>query len=226
MNEILVKNIKKTLHTDNIIILTINYDDYLEYVPVLFTSLSKEESLRSERIIKTSDRQKYIIRKAILREILSLYFTTDKQDISYDKNPFGKPYCIRPSICRFNLSHSKDVVTYIISDKYEVGIDIEYKGKERSFVEIAKTCFTKDESYQVEISENKSAVFYKIWTAKEAVLKADGIGLMGGIKSINVADIIKQNETIVNFRKSIYLINNIDYTGKYTISYAYRVKPI
>lgn len=215
-------NTKKLWSTGNILVVLINYTDYIYHIPFLVNSLSEEEKFRSVSIVNETDRLNYIIRRAILKQIICRYFSIDLHDIKFDKATLGKPYCIKPSLCRFNIAHSKNNVAFIISDKYEVGIDIEYKNKKRSFEELAKACFTEDEYHQVINSDEKNKAFYKIWTAKEALLKADGIGLSGGIRSVNVADIVLKNKVEVKYRHSLYKIKSLDYRGEYAISFAYR----
>lgn len=74
------------------------------------------------------------------------------------------------SALHFNISHSNNAVAAVISDR-EVGIDIEKVGKLRE--RILQKCFSVRERELVTSPE----AFYRLWTLKEAYLKALGTGI-------------------------------------------------
>ncbi|WP_395626824.1 4'-phosphopantetheinyl transferase family protein [Daejeonella sp.] len=75
----------------------------------------------------------------------------------------------------FNISHSGDHVVCAFSTKSKIGIDLE-KIKPISISDF-KNQFHEDEWDHIMTSENNYLWFYYYWTAKEAVIKADGRGL-------------------------------------------------
>ena len=72
----------------------------------------------------------------------------------------------------FNISHSGDYVIIVTADG-EVGADIE-KTKPYSDA-VAARCFTPREYEWMRLEGNDEA-FYRLWTAKESVMKASGLG--------------------------------------------------
>jgi len=74
----------------------------------------------------------------------------------------------------FNISHSKEYVALAIASK-PVGVDVEQiRPYQKELID-----FFSNEPIRDEES------FFRVWTMKEAILKADGVGLNGNIKSIS-----------------------------------------
>ena len=78
---------------------------------------------------------------------------------------------LKPDIW-FNVAHSKDVIVFTMA-KRPVGIDIEYLREAKTKL----IPYAFDDSQQKAIHENDD--FFKYWTLKEAIGKAQGDGLSG-----------------------------------------------
>lgn len=91
----------------------------------------------------------------------------------------GKPY-LANSTLQFNFSHSPHWFALSWRVGHEpVGVDIEDLGRRPSFAALAERYFHPAEKAQwlaAEASES-AATWLQIWTRKEAVLKAHGLGL-------------------------------------------------
>lgn len=92
-------------------------------------------------------------------------------DLAY--SPEAKPYL--PNGPEFNISHSGNRVVCALSRNGRIGIDIEYI-KPLSFDDF-QTQFTEREWLNIRNSPDPVASFYRFWTAKESLIKADGRGL-------------------------------------------------
>ncbi len=92
----------------------------------------------------------------------------------------------------FNLSHSGDFVILGVSE-HIVGVDIEriapYDRR------VAARCYTQDELLWLESQENDSA-FYKLWTAKESIMKATGQGFRMPPESFSVLPVADGAHTV------------------------------
>lgn len=98
---------------------------------------------------------------------------------SYTK--YGKPII---NNLFFNISHTGSTVVCAIHHQKPIGIDIELK--RNISVTNFKNCFTDKEWYTLKHSCNKELLFYNLWTRKEAVIKAAGIGLQVPLNSFDV----------------------------------------
>lgn len=94
---------------------------------------------------------------------------------------YGKVY--------FSLSHAGDYVAVAISDK-PVGIDIEEIADKENNSSIAKRFYTDGERQMIKnCPEGECEAFFRIWTLKEAFIKAVGVGLSLGIDTFGVETI-------------------------------------
>ena len=98
-------------------------------------------------------------------------------------NEYGKPYAENGPY--FSLAHSGDYVVLAVSDKHEVGCDIEQL-RDCEFLRMGKIVFTDSELSELESSEDKRDKFFEFWTKKEAFIKCIGEGFHYPVKSLDL----------------------------------------
>jgi 4'-phosphopantetheinyl transferase len=121
---------------------------------------------RVHRLKARKDKVRCLVGGLLLRSVCGV---TDDGKLRYGAH--GKPYLKRDGVF-FSLSHSGDYVILAVSGS-ENGADIE-KVKPRAFA-AAKRCFTAGELDWLRLNDTDEA-FFILWTAKEAVMKAAGMG--------------------------------------------------
>lgn len=146
--------------------------------------LSPDEQMRVERFRFVQHQQRSLLSRGILRALLGRYLNADPAGLEFDYETHGKPVlrlCPGWPKIQFNLAHSQDVVVYAITVDSPVGIDVEYQRVISDVTEIAQRFFSKSEQQALQTlsSEARKTAFFHYWTAKEAVLKATGQGLIG-----------------------------------------------
>lgn len=104
---------------------------------------------------------------------LSFYLNKNPKDIVLKRNENGKPYV---DGLFFSVSHSQDKIVQAFTTDDEIGIDLEYRQVDRPYLRLAKRYFHEHEyDALVKLSDQQSlSLFYNLWTAKEAVCKAQG----------------------------------------------------
>jgi 4'-phosphopantetheinyl transferase len=149
-----------------------------------YNKLSQKEKEKAMKLRLERDRNRYIISHGVLRSLLAMYMNEEEDTLDFRISKYGKPSL--PSLddhrnIHFNLSHSKDSFCFIFSPKSEVGIDIEFIQPYFEWRSLAKDFFNIDENNYLNSfdAEYQTREFYRLWTRKEAVLKAAGIGLSG-----------------------------------------------
>ena len=102
------------------------------------------------------------------------------------RSEHGKPYAPDLDGIEFNLSHSGRHALIAIARDQAIGIDIEAQGRRRSINDIAERFFAPAESRALRAlpEESRDAAFLRLWTGKEAVLKALGEGLSFGLDRV------------------------------------------
>jgi 4'-phosphopantetheinyl transferase len=98
--------------------------------------------------------------------------------------PQDKPYF--PAGPHFNISHSGNRVVCLLGAEGRVGIDIEAITP-ISFGDF-QTQFTPKEWIAIQDSPDPITAFYRFWTAKESLIKADGRGLQIPLLDLDVTE--------------------------------------
>lgn len=149
-------------------------------------SLSPYEYEKACRFKTLPLRQRYIRAHDGLRRILSGYVGMPAASLPFTFNAFGKPALDIAHAPHFNLSHSCDKAVIAVSQQ-GVGIDIEEIKPDPPY-EIASSFLSGEEEallMAAGLSERK-ALFYRLWTAKEAVSKGIGLGLLLDFRKIAI----------------------------------------
>ena len=159
-------------------------------VEALRRTLSAEERHREERFRFQADRVRYTAAHGLLREILARYLGVPAIALEFVQGEHGKPALIAPRCAgrlRFNLSHSEDLALVAVALDREVGVDLESLVQQVEAVEIASQFFAAREALALgRISADRRGVaFLRMWTRKEALSKAIGIGLAAGAPTLN-----------------------------------------
>jgi 4'-phosphopantetheinyl transferase len=149
--------------------------------------LSSDERQRAERLHFPDHRRRSTVASATRRLLLAPYLKMPPEEIPFSLGPHGKPF-IADSNWHFNLSHSNDLALMAICEGFEVGIDIEY-WRSRINIDglVNRVCSAREEQEFLQLpSSQHIASFYKVWTCKEAFVKAIGKGMLYGLSDIEV----------------------------------------
>lgn len=143
-------------------------------------TLAPEERQRAERFAFERDRHHFIAGRGILRQILSEYLHLPPAQLQFAYSPRGKPSLLNPStpLC-FNLSHSQGLALVAFALDREVGVDLE-GDRPIEALQLAKRFFSPQEYTALSNlpPHRQQTTFFKLWTCKEAYLKATGTGLV------------------------------------------------
>lgn len=138
----------------------------------------------------------------------------DALKIDIKKNAYGKPYLAYHPDIYFNLSHTLGYVACAIS-RTEVGIDVE---KVRPYRKVAasKVC-TPLEQALITQSKDPNEMFFRLWTLKESIVKAEGTGINQSLKQfefyLDSKEILRLKQTNLK-----YHFNQIIIEGQYILS--------
>lgn len=142
--------------------------------------LNETEQARAKRFVRDRDRCRYVWARGNLRRILADYVGDNPQSLAFDYGDRGKPYLVETSV-QFNLSHSGDWVVYGVTCDRAIGVDIEEIQPPKDWLALAERFFCPAEVAQLRSLPiaQQTVAFFKLWTRKEACLKATGEGLQG-----------------------------------------------
>lgn len=146
----------------------VEYDEFMDF-------LSPEKQMQINKFRFDIDKKLGLFSDLLVRYIACKLLNLSNNELLFNKNAYGKPYLLGFPDFQFNISHTRNAIAIAISQK-EVGVDIE-KIKTAD-LKIAERFFTKCElDYILSEKTQKEALFYEIWTKKEAYIKWIGKGL-------------------------------------------------
>lgn len=140
--------------------------------------LNPEERTRANRFYFSRHKRRFTTARATMRIILARYLNQNPEQLQFSYNPQGKPELASSQKIQFNLSHSGDLALLAVGKKFPMGVDIEMYSP-RSYEGIARNLFSPQEldEFLKTPPAMKPALFFHIWSQKEAFIKACGMGL-------------------------------------------------
>ncbi|MGN6568981.1 MAG: 4'-phosphopantetheinyl transferase family protein [Flavipsychrobacter sp.] len=142
----------------------------------------------------------------VMQQLGITNYTPD--DIKYDEH--NRPYTDHE--VDFNISHAGDIAVCGGVTGSRIGVDIENL-KPINIADVSEV-FSEDEWNIITNSAEPIMTVYKLWTRKEAVLKAAGKGMLGEPSTVNVS------EDIVPYEDRVYNLYSVNVKGDYIISIA------
>ncbi len=123
---------------------------------------------------------------AAVHQLLSVYIGCAVEDLHIHSDKYGKPFIKSTAELEFNVSHSDNGLVIALARGIKLGVDIEHIGKPRAVLRLAARFFCKSEYHALAklpaCEQQKS--FLRLWTCKEAILKALGRGLAFGLDRV------------------------------------------
>lgn len=158
--------------------------------------LSADESARA-LILPHPARNRFISSRVILRTLLANYLEISPRKIKFSYGSNGKPVIATEGRgLHFNMAHSGALALVAVSKNFFLGVDVEERRHSDDLIQVAKYFFSKNEFVSLKASPacQRSSLFFRYWTAKEAFIKAYGGKVCdSSLKRLNVCCNSKQN---------------------------------
>lgn len=163
--------------------------------------LSQEELTRMSSYRFKQDATKFAARRYFVKMITAKFLKLDSKQIMFDYSKSGKPF-LPGRIEKINWSHSKDLIAVTFSCKNEIGVDIEFIDPGEKQVNLWQKVVNR------QIADKNPLIFYRYWTAREALAKLWGSGLQEEIFKLEF-DCDNLGNLILRNNKTIKLIQKI-----------------
>jgi phosphopantetheine--protein transferase-like protein len=155
---------------------------YERYSSIL--SENEQQRFLTQRLPK--GQLQFLLTRIVLRHLFSVYH--DGYHPGYWR--FGKSETGRPQVDRaqssleFNLTHTGNILLIAVANSGSPGVDAERLGRFVDVSAIASRYFSSTEAQQMleAAPELKNELFLRMWTLKEAAVKATGLGLSRALK--------------------------------------------
>lgn len=153
--------------------------------------LSTEEAQRYARFHFEKDRRQFLLTRALVRDVLSRYVAVEPSRLVFTRNEYGKPALAEPAACPvvFSLSHTKGLSVCAVASAQMIGVDVERLDRTNCHPDVANRFFAPSEAAYLEglDGDQRRLEFLRLWTLKEAYVKARGKGLSIPLNSFAVA---------------------------------------
>ena len=155
-------------------------------------TLSADELERANRFKFDLHRNRYIAGRGLLRSVLARYLEIAANALQFTYSVHQKPE-LTPATnsagLHFNLAHTGDLALIAVANSGPLGVDVEEVRVVRDVGDLVARFFSQRENelFQQLAPEKKSAAFFNLWTRKEALLKATGEGITGGLNRVEVS---------------------------------------
>lgn len=161
-------------------------------IAALTQTLSPDEFARADRFRRPRDRDRFIVARGLLRSLLGRYAGLAPAALRFEYHcECGDPGCAtewrKPTLAaatggawlHFNVAHSGDLALYALARDCTVGVDLEWHDPAPDPATLAPIVLAPNEWVALRAlpAEAQRAQFFRLWTAKEAYLKARGTGL-------------------------------------------------
>lgn len=155
-------------------------------LPRLLARLDGEVLARVLRMQREADRVLHAVAQALIRAALAAEGVDAPR---FRRGPYGKPELDRATslqpLC-FNLSHTDGLAACAVVHGHTVGLDVEVLDRRLEVGALARAVLTEEEQTELRSATNAVEAFLDIWTVKEAVAKAVGLGLRLPFRSVRV----------------------------------------
>ena len=167
--------------------------------------LNPAEQRRLNRCRNIQIRHQFALCRAALRAVLCNRIGCTNDQLSFEYGQHGKPIALasgKAAPVSFNVTHSEIYGQIAVSDDTQVGVDIEHRSTKYHHEQIAKRAFTAAEfNGLVRLTEaEKLYRFFDLWTIKEALIKALGLGFSMATNQFEIPVNLLTGQRRANFR--------------------------
>lgn len=161
-------------------------------VAALHAGLDDAEAARASRFHFAHDARRFVVARAILRELLGAYLGVAPAAVRLVYGARDKPALAPPldaAGVQFNVSHSGEIALYAVGRHRRIGVDVERVRPLDDLAGLAGRNFSRAECAALFAlpPARRPAAFFACWTRKEAYVKALGEGLAHPLDAFTVA---------------------------------------
>jgi 4'-phosphopantetheinyl transferase len=179
----------------------------------LTAQLSADEQARAGRYRFDLHRRRYVLGRTALRRLLVGYLQCAPATIRFRYNDFGKPSLADDQArLRFNLSRTEDTLLCAFAQDSDIGIDIESIDPDIDCLAISQRYFSdRERDALLRLSGEKLRKgFFRLWSRKEAYIKALGNGLSHPLQDFSIADDCNPAPVVEHAAAGIWQVHDLD----------------
>lgn len=154
---------------------------------VLMSALSSDEIQAVGAFKFPKDQYESLCAHALKRKVLAPLCDGVPSELRFCRSENGKPLLVDYPQQHFNLSHSQGLVLLGVRTGQAIGVDIECIRESLHVNDLAERFFHTSEAQLLAAAPSRTIAhrqFYRLWVAKEAIIKAMGGALAHLLKEV------------------------------------------
>ena len=188
--------------------------------------LNEEEQVRCRQYPLPGPRRRFALCRAALRAILCRQLGCSNEHLSLGSSDYGKPFALideESAPISFNLSHSGKHGLIALAPHGRLGVDVEERVPRKDFDELSEAVFGPHEQSALACvrGSDRIRLFFRLWTIKEALIKALGLGFTLDVSQFEVPPALHQGKMgIFRFPQLPEVRWRVEYIGNENFSAA------
>lgn len=159
--------------------------------------LSYDERERRDRFLSDGPRRRFALCRAALRSVLCDRLGCGNERLAFGAFEFGKPFALldgEMAHISFNVSHSGDHGLIAYAPDGWLGVDVEERIAPRDLDGLIESALSPVEQAELASADEQARLheFFKLWTIKESLIKAVGLGISIGMSDLEVPAEMRQ----------------------------------
>ena len=198
-NRFVGTDVKPALHAvapkpgvpDDVYVVRVDLDFGLALDDPIFDILSADERATASGFRQPVDAIRSAATRAALRQALAAELGRPAGSLAFIRSNRGRPALAGagPPTLDFNVAHSGDYALIAWSRQRRVGVDIEVLRPDWDWRPLGRMVLGVEDARRIDAALDdiqRAALFFAVWTAKEALLKAEGRGITAGLDGFSV----------------------------------------
>lgn len=190
-------------------------------MPHVATWLTTDEQTRAERYRQSADRLRFVGGRMALRVVAGRYVGQPPAALPLTIGPYGKPELDGATGWHANVSHTGEWILLAVG-RSPVGIDTEGINPQFSYADLLPAGFGVAEQDWLARQPDPRQAFYTLWTRKEALVKATGIGMTDDLPRLPVLDGTQSVESGLLGATGTWVVQSFAVSDTYPAAVAYR----
>ncbi len=176
-----------------------------EHEKAALSLLDSGEKAQWSRYLHPGPRRRFALSRAALRTVVGRRLGCANEGIAFDISPYGKPFALvqgMPAAISFNISHSGDHGLIALAPTGSLGIDVEERSNRHDLDGPIADVLGPDERSELAkaCGDSKVHMFFRLWTIKEALIKALGTGHHTEVSGFQVPSNMRRGQARGEFR--------------------------
>ena len=162
--------------------------------------LDDEERQRCRRFLYDGPRRRFALCRAALRSVLCDRMGCGNEQLAFGAFEFGKPFAVlggEMAPVSFNVSHSGDHGLIAYAPEGWLGVDVEERVARADLDGLMEAALSSVEQDELASGSELHRLdgFLKLWTIKEAIIKAVGLGVAINMAELEVPAAMRHGST-------------------------------